>query len=328
LLSIYSPNWGQYDSYGILAQRLAARAGVCNRLSPTDEDGTVMIPSPGGIFLGYPTLMKAYSVVAHLGRKVAVTMFESTVLPSGWCETLNMFDAVIVPARFLVQVLIDNGVDVPIHVVPLGVDEAYKQVERPPRGDRPYTFLALADRGIRKGWDTAWHAFRSAFGDSEEYKLILKCREGGMAGVNSADANVEILRADMTVAEMAQLYAECDCFVFPTRGEGFGLPPREFAATGGAVLATHWGGTADDIECWGYRIPYRMVDAWPFNDEFRGKCGQWAEPDVEKLTGLMRIVSKYDHLFAKASRDRKDTVAWMYDWKKWADRVLEIYYGA
>src|SRR5690606_13333605 len=249
VVSIYSPQWDPHDRYGILASKIANHlAGHVNRLSHDDADGVSIRPSPGGIMLGYPTLFDTYSPLARFGKRIAVTMFESTRLPVGWAEALNRVDAVVVPAHFLVKIFRDNGVRVPIHVVPLGIDEAYLRVTRLPRGDRPYTFLAIADRGMRKGWDLAWHAFRSAFSDSDKHKLILKCREGGMEHLKSGDANVEILRADLSVDAMAELYASCDCMVFPTRGEGFGLPPREFAATGGVVLATNWGGTADDLD--------------------------------------------------------------------------------
>jgi len=231
VLSIYSPQWDHHDSYGILAHRLANHLdGHVNRLSLDDADGVSIRPSPGGIMLGYPTLIENYSPMARFGKRIAVTMFESTRLPEGWADALNRVDAVVVPAVFLVKIFRDAGVTVPIHVVPLGVDEAYMRVDRLPRGNRPYTFLAIADRGMRKGWDLAWHAFRSAFGDSYRHKLILKCREGGMEHLKSGDDNVEIFRADLSVDEMAKLYARCDCMVFPTRGEGFGLPPREFAA--------------------------------------------------------------------------------------------------
>lgn len=327
VVSIYSPQWDEMDSYGILARKIAERTeATVNRLSLNDADGTTLIPAPGGIVLGYPTLLEKYSPLVTLGRKVAVTMFESTVLPEGWVEALNQFDAVVVPSEFVWQVFRDNGVTVPIAIVPLGIDAAYLRVQRQPRANRPYTFLAIADRGVRKGWDLAWHAFRSAFGDSEEHKLILKCREDGMRQLKSGDANVEILRADLSVEEMAALYARCDCMVFPTRGEGFGLPPREFAATGGVVLATGWGGTLDDIRYWGHPIAHKLVPAWPNEPKFTGKCGLWAEPDVNTLTDMMATVAKYEAIFADSMALRVNKVRKLYQWNAFADAVLDIYF--
>lgn len=323
-VSIYSPQWDPYDSYGIIANRLAE--GIDNRhvncISLNGDAGGRLIPSPGGILLGYPTLAEAYGPMARMGRRVAVTMFESTALPEGWVEALNGFEAVVVPSAFVRDVFRANGVTVPVEVVPLGINPVYATVQRRPRGARPYTFLALCDRGMRKGWDLAWHAFRSAFGDSDKYKLILKCRDGAFLA-SSADANVEIMQADLSVDEMAALYARCDAMAFPTRGEGFGLPPREFAATGGVALATGWGGTADDIHCWGVPIPYDMTDAWPHTEKFAGRCGQWAEPDVDALAVLMQTVAGYP-----ATLPERATVAAMYDWDTFVSKVMEIYDGA
>lgn len=330
-ISIYSPNWDGYDSYGIIANTLADYAAQCdhvNRLGMENvPDGVALVPSFGGLMLGYPTLFKKYGALARMGRRVAVTMFESTVLPEGWVENLNSCHAVIVPVSWVCEVFRENGVTVPIHVVPLGINPVYLQVQRSYRRDRPYTFLALGDRATRKGWDLAWHAFRSAFGNRSDVKLIIKCRANGLEHINSGDENVEILREDLTHEEMAALYARCDCMVFPTRGEGFGLPPREFAATGGVVLTTRFAGTAEHLDQWGYGIPYELVPAWDgYNEKLQG-CGEWAEPDVEVLTRQMRAIYQEEDSAFCSARFKKSAIPLLYDWNDFARRVFEIYRG-
>jgi glycosyltransferase involved in cell wall biosynthesis len=115
--------------------------------------------------------------------------------------------------------------------------------------------------------------------------------------------------------------------VNPNLGEGFGLIPREFAATGGIALATNWSGTADDIQAWGWPIPYTLKPAdWRGIDKFRDvELGNWAEPDVEALAEMMRdVVENRERYQAIALRQAPD-VHELYSWRQFATVVYEIW---
>ena len=45
--------------------------------------------------------------------------------------------------------------------------------------------------------------------------------------------------------ELGVLYRSADCFVLPTRGEGWGMPILEAMACGLPVIATHWSSQVD-----------------------------------------------------------------------------------
>lgn len=225
---------------------------------------------------------------------IAHTMFEATKLPAGWVKTLNAYAThVVVPCEWNRDVFRDNGVTVPISVAPWGVDQQdYFYMDRRyhvPAAreftDWPYTFLWSGTPDARKGWDVAYRAFRQAFGDREDVHLVLHFRQlpRGLQGVK--DANVELLVGRFFRPRLRQILQDADCFVFPSRGEGWGLPPREAAATGLPVLATNFGGLAHEINGWALPIAVRgmspaVYGAW--ND-----VGEWAEPSIDETARLM-----------------------------------------
>lgn len=342
-VTVYAPgNLDPYDSYGLMAcellRGLHSQGVAVNALSLGEnqhanqpEDIAALTSRPitasfGGILLGYPTVYAKYPPLAHYGRRVALTMFESTKLPEQWADILNTMDAVITPSRFCRDVFANCGVTVPIHVIPLGIDPIYQPVKR--QGQRPFTFLAIGDRGKRKGMLEAIQAFAHAFGGSPDHRLIIKTRDAGLY-IKVLNENIDIIREDYTKEQMRDLYGRCDCLVFPTRGEGFGLPPREFAATGAPVIATEWGGTAEDIDLWGTALGYKLAQSdWSGVKRFNGMdLGQWAEPDIGHLSSLMCLVATYRKVYTDIAQNRAAQLHDLYNWQDFSQRVKEVYFG-
>ncbi len=340
-VTIACENWDPLDSYGqiagALARHLAADHGVSVNAvtgsrpiaSLADAETRALLERPrgperGGIVLGYPTQAAIYGEAVNAGPRLAVTMFESTALPAGWSEALNRCAAVVVPSAWLVTVFRSSGVTVPLHVVPLGINPAYRFIPRPP-GRRPFTFLALAVGGFRKGWDAAVRGFDAAFGADPAYRLRIKLRAGRRLNVRIVQPRVELLARDLDEAGMRDLFAAADAFLCPSRGEGFGLPPREAAATGLPVIATAWGGTADDIGEWGIPLGSQLVPAWP-NHPHHPRCGVWAEPDVAHLAALMQDVARAP-VDEAAARRRADRVHVLYSWSRFTADVWRIWRG-
>lgn len=233
-------------------------------------------------------------------RVIAFTMFEATKLPAGWADLINAHaQACLVPCQWCAEVFRHNGVRVPIRVVPLGINSAdyfpapYHPHPGPlPRGEgaRPYTFLWTGTPDRRKGWDVAYRAFIQAFGHDRRVRLHLHFREPLPANPRFGDPNVVVTHGLISLPEMRQMFWESDCFVYPSRGEGWGSPPREAAAAGLPVIATDYGGLHEEIEHWAR--PLRISGLSPaeygwFSRELGQDIGEWAEPDVHHLAELM-----------------------------------------
>jgi len=229
-------------------------------------------------------------------------VWETTRLPQYRVDIINERAARLFTfSEWAKGMFIDSGVTIPVHVMPHGVSQdEYFDLERPP--DRsPYTFLLLGELAERKGWDIAYTAFLEEFGTDPNVKLIMKTR-GRCPLAECTDPNVEVIAEEYAISQMRELFRQADCFVFPSRGEGYGIPPREAAATGLPVIATGWSGLAENIAHYAYSLRYEMVKA-NYGYQTNEECGFWAEPDKEHLRFLMRTCFE-DQELARAKGKR------------------------
>lgn len=324
-------NYWQSDGYGRMAQRIVKallKAGVNVRPDLTDVlDYPHWQQQAAGLDVGRDNLFLApASRIRSLpGRVFAWTMYEATVLPEGWTDILNGVHRVIVPCEWLREVMRENGVYVPaVSVVPGGIDPDECPL-LPRNTHRPFTFMLLADRYSRKGDDIGYMAFFKAFGRgasaNNDVRLIMKMRDKIVTARHIGDPRISIWQEN--VPNMADVYARADCYVFPTRGEGYGMPPREAAACGLPVIATRWSGTADNIDHWA--IP---IDNYEMEYSTLEGHGEWARPDVDECAEHMRWV--YDHQDAARALGERSS-AWLkanetYDCA--AAKIMQIMSGA
>lgn len=332
VITVCAPMWNVEESYGRIANELRnhalKRGYTVNTLGAGAPNRSFELAF-GGIFLAYPTHYADYGMIANVGAKVAVTMFESDELPEGWVEVLNTFKAVIVPTHWCKDVFQRSGVTAPIEVVPLGISEAYQYVERPIEvpDDYVHRFVAIGLGNSRKNsWDLC-SAFYEAFHDDPRYKLTFKNRpttEDNKLKSFTAD-NIDLYRADLSDVEMAQFYAGFDYMVFPSHGEGFGLPPREFAATGGISIATDYSGLSDDLDTWGVSIPTSgLEEAWTLSPTHTG-LGRWARIEISFIAASLKFAVSLREPMMRRSAARAEQTRLLYNWDNFVDKVLKIW---
>ncbi|MBE2264583.1 MAG: glycosyltransferase [Burkholderiaceae bacterium] len=246
------------------------------------------------------------------GEKIAYTMFETDVLPDGWVAGLARADGVFTPSAWGREMMIDNGVEARrIHVVPGGVERAWftpwgpklRQLESP-----AFKFLMIGAYQTRKGYAELFTAFRQAFGDRRDVELVVKAeafatpsaREKHRAAILAdAPPQVRVVEGRLGDAAVAALYRSCDCFVFPSRGEGGGLPLFEAMACGLPVIATRCSGHSQLLDPFAGRFLEvstlrKPVTAPDFLNWYRWKhgAGCWHEPDVDSLAAAMQRVAE------------------------------------
>ena len=246
---------------------------------------------------------------ANVGR----TMFETDRLPEGWAAACNRMDAVWVPGAFNRETFAQAGVSpeklriVPgtIDLTPYNPNAAPLQIE----GACGFNFLSVFDWTLRKGWDVLIRAFVEEFRQEEDVALIIKTHSSLGYTIQKIVAQVadfltstlqrdpnrvpDIIFQDATIpdSQMPGLYRAADCYVMPTRGEGWGRPFMEAMAMARPVIGTNWSGqTAFMTQENSLLLDYALVDvpevAWQETPTYRGH--RWAEPSVAHLRFLLR----------------------------------------
>lgn len=328
----------EYDGYGRYSNRLIRslqRLGV--QVSPLLAEHTLM---PAwmqeqlgleweGLTISCLPPFYLRKIPQGQGRHWLITMTEGSALPEGWAEHINesQIDRIYVPCEANLRTFVEGGVTAPISLLPGGTDPE----EFPLRNGgqaRPYTFLALADRGSRKGWGEAWSAFYKAFGtptDTPDVRLLVKARGDTNNVLNAiADGQIQDPRIQIERTEyndMAALYAQADCFVIPARHEGWGMPQREAAMSGLPVIVQRVGGIDD-----GYTERWALICEQGTQEEiphgFSHIAGHWRRANTEALAELMRRCYEAPEETAQFGRN---AAHWLRDNQTWdhtAKRLL------
>ena len=220
--------------------------------------------------------------------KLAITMAESDRLGSEWVKACNGMNRIIVPNKFFKQVFQDSGVSVPINIIPYGVDtERYGFVIR--KTKEVYTFGSCGYLNDRKGALELIQAFTSEFGPDEPVRLRLHSTSGYFGYYKHlSDPRIEVTTDLWHPDELVKFYHDLDCFVFPSRAEGVGMPPREAMSTGLPVILMNYSGLAD-VASPDFSYPLEP-DGFEDRLGMAEQPGKWAKINIPQLMYWMRHV--------------------------------------
>eukprot|EP00038_Savillea_parva_P025458 m.47762 g.47762 ORF g.47762 m.47762 type:complete len:478 (-) comp6926_c0_seq1:286-1719(-) len=188
-----------------------------------------------------------------------------------------------------------------------------------------FRFLSVFKWEERKGWKILLEAFVNEFSAADAVSLTLITNsfhtednlvekvesfvEACAAQQGSTSIpHITVIDRHVPESNMPTLYRSMDCFVLPSRGEGWGRPHVEAMSMELPVIATNWSGpTAFLTEQTGYPLPINglvTVPSGPFK-----KFHKWADPSVTDLSRLMRYVYTHrDEARAKGQAARQSMV--------------------
>ena len=180
-----------------------------------------------------------------------------------------------------------------MELVPNGVDPFFS-----PGGEEEDYLLFTGTLEPRKG---LYDLFGAWWGLPEPRPRLLVAGDPGWKMKMPPDPRLEIL-GYVTRERLRELYRGARAFIYPSRYEGFGIPPLEAMACGAPVIATRTGA-----------IP-----------EFAGDAALLIEPgDIDALyTAMKRILS--DAPLRRELRARGPERARLYDWDRSARIMTEL----
>lgn len=279
---------GGKDGYGIASKniiRSLEALGIPVSATYTGQKVAILFHNPYSL----PQIEAPYRII--------YTMFESDKIPDDWIDYLQAADEVWVPSKWCQSVFAKSGVKAT--VVPLGYDdEMFTFVKRKPatKERRDFTFLHYNAFNIRKGFTEVFKAFTEEFEPTEPVKLILKTtlNQSPLPITKSEYPNIECLFDKASEVQLAQIIKRSDCFVFPSRGEGFGMTPLECMATGIPAIVPNAHGLTEYFDT-NYMYEVKVKEKCPaLYARYKGQdVGEMVVCDVEDLKKKMRWC--YEH---------------------------------
>lgn len=247
--------------------------------------------------------------------RIIYTMFESDKIPDDWVDYLRAADEIWVPSHWCQGVFEKAGIKPT--VFPLGYNEMiYTYWDRTPshKSRRDFTFLHFNAFNIRKGFTEVFKAFVDEFEKTEPVKLILKTtqNQSPLPITKSEYPNIECIYGKIPDNEHFDIMKRSDCFVFPSRGEGFGIDPLECMATGMPVIVPNAHGIQEYFNP-DYMYEVKVKEKCPaLYSRYKGiDVGEMVVCDVEDLRKKMRYIYEHQDI---AFNMGKRASEWVKDW--------------
>jgi glycosyltransferase involved in cell wall biosynthesis len=308
----------------------------------TFEDGRHLVGA-GTIFLhvGGPLVPLA---LLRLGRDlvsnkriIAHWVWELPQMPQDWRLGVPFVHEIWTPSRFSADALRTITDNRPIHVLPHPID--------PPAGwpklktsssQRPFTALVIlniASSIERKNPFAAIRAFRQAFGDDPNARLIVKYANAFsypkatqlMRDVAGRASNITFIGDTMDIAGVDSLYAEADVVMSLHRAEGFGLVVAEGMLRGIPVIATDWSGNTDFLTPeTGVPVGYSLIPAHDPQDTYEYPEIHWADANLDEAAEALKTLRANCHLRKKLGLAARAHATKLFSSKAYGERTKEL----
>lgn len=266
------------------------------------------------------------------GKRIGWPIFELDTFDERELHHLNNVDSLFVCSDWARGVVRSNGILVPTHTIPLGVDSSVFYMDTEASKQRPYhtldktVFINVGKWEVRKGHNELLEAFNAAFGPNDNVELWM-VNDNPFIGMENEQwaakyitskngPNIRIVPRVSSQHELRALFNQVDWGVFPSHAEGWNLEPLELMACGVPCIATDYSGHTQYLNTKNsILIPSRgavkAIDGKWFNGQ-----GSWCSYDVADLVAAL----KEAHRINMAGRCNDNGVL---PWSGWSEVVSE-----
>lgn len=296
------------------------------------------------------TTPEFWSKYREFGKtNIGYTIWETSKLHSDWPGYINTnVDKILVGSEWNVGVFRSSGVEVPIGVIPHGIDtDVFEDVSPFPIkgvGKDTYVFYDVFQWTERKNplplIKAYWYAFTNR--PDANVALVLKTYRGNYSEAEKVTIRTSIHKFKevapldyyppmflitnlLSEAEIHGLHARGDCFVSLNRGEGFGLSPFTAGACGKPVIITNYGGVTEYAkEDNSYLLDYILTPVFgmPWSPWYRGDQ-LWAEPDAYQAAKFMQHAYENREEAKERGQRLKKYISENFTWNDIGKRIIK-----
>jgi len=275
-----------------------------------------------------------FDILEHIGKGqyIAYPFFELDKFNDYEIINLRVPDKICVSSKWGQQVLLENNISTPSYVVPLGVDRnIFHENINKTRLDDKYVFLNIGKWEVRKGHDILLECFNKAFPTESDVELWILASETTNNYSSEQELKqwktmynhprIKLFSGVQSHKDIAQLIANSDCGIYPSRAEGWNLELLETMSVGKPTIATNYSAHTEfcnSDNC--YLIDINTTEPAFDGKAFKGQ-GNWAKIDKQQIDN---IIDHMKYVYSNKIHHNQNGIntAQQYSWTNSANAVV------